>query len=429
MYGELQVIRFSLGLTCILSLLAGAVISSRAAGLKTLATFDGSNGSYSIAPLVQGADGSLFGTTFEGGVSNLGTVFRVTPRGRLISLYSFCKEASCSDGKQPGAQLVQVPDGDLYGTTESGGNGLYGGGTVFRITSAGNLTTLYAFCLKTNCPDGSSPNSLIRASDGSLYGTTYHGGANGWGTVFRVTTRGKLKTLYSFCGKPNCTDGGSPEAALLEADDGSFYGTTSGGNSQCAGSGTCGTVFRITGMGRLTTLHRFCSNGTCEDGADPYAGLTRGTDGNLYGTTDAGGRCGVGTVFKITLSGIFKTIYSFCTTQTPQGTLVRGADQNFYGTTSGNTLGTIFKITPSGNLTTLYNFCSRQNCRDGYLPLAGLIEGKDGAFYGTTALGGNNNCDPPHGCGTIFRFSMGGPLLTVGQKEPRTRSDWDQQPF
>ena len=233
------------------------------------------------------------------------------PAQTLKSLYSF----NGSDGRYPYAGLVQGTDGDFYGTTSSGGIKDYG--TIFKITSGGIPKTLHNFCSQGGyCTNGSVPYaSLIQATDGNFYGTTAAGGArtcaSGCGTVFKMTPSGKLKTLYSFCAQNNCSDGQAPYAALVQGTDGNFYGTTTGGGAKnVCGAGGCGTVFKITPSGKLTTLHSFDKT----DGANPYAGLVQGTDGNVYGTTVKGGaRKGVsyGTVFKMTPSGKFTTLHSF----------------------------------------------------------------------------------------------------------------------
>ena len=290
-----------------------------------------------------------------------------------------------------------------------------GCGTVFKITPSGALTTLYSFCPQSNCTDGSGPFAgLVQAEDGNFYGTTYEGGAGsncpyGCGTVFKVTPSGTLTTLHSF----DSTDGALPQAALVQATDGNFYGTTGErGDSSCPYG--CGTVFKITPSGTLTTLHSF--NGS--DGSGPEAGLVQATDGNFYGTTQnggggfCGGGAGCGTVFKITPSGTLTTLHSFSGADGYVAfTLVRASDGNFYGTTQeggancgSDGCGTMFKITPGGTLTTLYNFCAQLNCTDGYYPVAGLVQGTDGKFYGTTSGGGAyRGCY--EGCGTVFSFS------------------------
>jgi len=137
--------------------------------------------------LVQGTDGTFYGTTVEGGLDNSGTVFKITPDGILTRLYSFCRKAMCPDGEDPVA-LIQATDGDFYGTTETGAANH--GGTVFKINSNGTLTTIYTFCSRKDCIDGSNPRTgLIQGADGNLYGTTGGGGANHWGTVFKITMR------------------------------------------------------------------------------------------------------------------------------------------------------------------------------------------------------------------------------------------------
>jgi uncharacterized repeat protein (TIGR03803 family) len=199
--------------------------------------------------------------------------------------------------------------------------------------------------------------ALVQATGGNFYGTTLGGGANGWGTVFKISPGGgPVKTLYSFCSQSGCTDGANPYAALVQATDGNLYGTTRDG-----GANNQGTVFRITPSGTLTTLYSFCSQSGCTDGTNTQAALVQGTDGNLYGTTYAGG---------------------------------------------ANSLGTIFKITPSGTLTTLYSFCSQSNCYDGAYPEAGLVQDTNGNFYGTTLDRGAGEQ------GTVFSLSVGlGPFV------------------
>ncbi|MGO9540968.1 MAG: choice-of-anchor tandem repeat GloVer-containing protein [Terriglobales bacterium] len=305
--------------------------------------------------------------------------------------------------------LVQGTDGNLYGTTEGGGT--FDQGYVFKVTPGGTLTTLYTFCSQTNCTDGAEPYSgLVQATNGSLYGTTSVGGANSEGTIFEITPAGQLTTLYNFCSKPGCTDGYLPYAGLVQGTDGNFYGTTLVG-----GANNEGTVFKITPGGTLTTLYNFCSQGGCTDGLEPYAGLVQGTDGNFYGTTIAGGAIGAGTVFKITPGGALTTLYSFCSQggctdgEVPYAELVQGTDGNFYGTTiagGANGQGTVFKITPSGTPTTLYNFCSQSGCTDGIEPEAGLVQA-GGNFYGTTYFAG------PNGYGTVFEITPAGQLTTL----------------
>jgi uncharacterized repeat protein (TIGR03803 family) len=312
---------------------AKATISSPAQTFTTLATFYGLNGNFPAASFLQGTDGNFYGTTYSGGnyifcgSYYCGTVFKVTAQGTLTSLHSF----EGTDGLQSLDALVQATDGNFYGTTKIGGNN--SGGTVFKITVQGTLTKLSNFCSLSGCADGLEPVAgLVQGVDGNLYGTTEAGGDQG-GTVFKITLSGALTTLHSF----DATDGEFPYAGLVQAADGSFYGTTSGG-----GAYANGTVLKITPGGVLTTLYNFCPAGfPCADGTASFAGLVQATDGNFYGTTTDGGVNGSGAVFKITPSGTLTTLYSFCAQPNcpdgsqPYGRLVQATDGNFYGTTFG----------------------------------------------------------------------------------------------
>jgi|SRR5579872_2217395 len=276
------------------------------------------------------------------------------PGGTVTTVYSFCSQPNCTDGDDVAAGLTQATDGDFYGTTGFGGNidceYPNGCGTVFRVTAGGALRTLHTFELV----DGDEPRgTLLQATDGNFYGTTSFGGnhlfghINLLGTVFRITAGGKLTTLYNFGGP----DGDSPFGGLTQGTDGNFYGTTSfGGDPTCNAPHGCGTVFRITPTGTLTTLHRF----EMTDGALPAGGLIQATNGNFYGTTNGGYLCGAA-------------------------------------------CGTVFMITPGGSLTTLHNF----NGADGSEPNGGLVQATSGVFYGTTGSGGTN------GSGTVFSLSTG----------------------
>jgi uncharacterized repeat protein (TIGR03803 family) len=380
--------------------------------------FDGTDGSSPYAGLVQATGGNLYGTTETGGANNYyGTVFKITPSGTLTTLYSFCSQSGCADGANPYAGVVQDTNGNFYGTT-GGGGVTSGGGTVFKITPSGTLTTLYSFCSESGCPDGRNPGTLVQATNGNFYGTTGYGGANNAGTVFKITRSGTLTTLYSFCSQSGCKDGQYP-SPLVQATDGNFYGTTSegGANKPDCGNIGCGTVFKITPSGTLTSLHSFDGR----DGSLPEAGLVQAAGGNFYGTTLYGGVNDGGTVFKISPSGTLTSLYSFCSQSGctdglhPEAALVQATDGNFYGTTpegganptgcKGFGCGTVFKITPSGTLTTLY----RLTGPGGVYPAAGLVQDTNGNFYGTTLWGGGL-CGGF--CGTVFSLSVGlGPFV------------------
>jgi uncharacterized repeat protein (TIGR03803 family) len=340
-----------------------------------------------------------------------------------------------TNGETSNATLVQGRDGNLYGTTVNGGANttcFFGacGGTAFKVTPSGTLTTLYNFCSEANCADGANPDggdlpaTLVLGNDGNLYGVTEFGGtgagctiAAGCGTFFKITPSGTLTTIYNWCSQPNCADGTARGGgSFIQATDGNFYGVTILG-----GTGFDGTIFKLTPTGSLTTLHTFCF--LCPDGAIP-SGLIQATDGNLYGTTLGGGNgFNAGTVFKITPGGALTTLYNFCSQRpgcadgaAPVG-LIQATDGNFYGSASSGAIGggTVFKITPSGTLTTLYTFCSQPNCADGASPTS-LIQATDGNLYGATTNGGNiapcSGAFPP-GCGTLFKITPSGMLTTL----------------
>src|ERR1700722_10829429 len=223
---------------------------------------------------------------------------------KFKSLVSF----NGTNGRHPNlTAVVQGLDGNLYGTTEIGGTN--NAGTVFKITPGGTLATIYNFCAQSNCPDGAKPEAgLILATDGNFYGTTVAGGTIGAGTVFKITPAGKLITLYNFCSQSGCVDGLNPDAPVFQGTDGNFYGTTKlGGKHGCGGCHGAGTAFKITPAGKLTTIYNFCAQSNCDDGANPTTGLVQGTDGNFYGTTLDGGTKGAGTVFKMTPKGVLTT--------------------------------------------------------------------------------------------------------------------------
>jgi uncharacterized repeat protein (TIGR03803 family) len=299
------------------------------------------DGGYPFGGLVQASDGNFYGTTFSGGVGDAqycnggcGTVFKITPKGALKTLHSF--EGYDIEGSGPSAALVQGGNGNFYGTTTNGGayNACaLGCGTVFEITSKGALKTLHSFAGYPS--DGAAPYaSLVRGADGTFYGTTANGGAGDDGTIFEVTAAG-VATTYSFCTQANCTDGGDPEGGLVRATDGSFYGTAIRGGVYGAGS-----IFKITTVGQLTTLYTFCAQGypDCPDGSFVYAGLLQATNGSFYGTTNSGGdlTCnfiyGCGTVFSLNTGlGPFVT---FVRSSAKAGQSFGIIGQGFTGTTT-----------------------------------------------------------------------------------------------
>ncbi len=388
-------------ISIVFSFCIGTVIASPAQTFSTLLNFDGAGGA---SPLygypIQATDTNVYGTTSAGGTYNQGTIFKITSEGTLTTLYAFCTKTNCTDGAEPYAGLVQGDDGNFYGTTEAGGT--HAEGTVFKITSAGKLITLHSFAGAPT--DGASPFSGLVEFGGNFYGTTSQGGANGQGTVFEITSAGKLTIVYSFCTQANCTDGAQPFAGLLQVS-GNFYGTTRFGG----GASNAGTVFQITPAGQLTRLYSFCEQVNCVDGDVPSGGLVQAINGNLYGTTVNQGAHGFGgTVFEISLGGQLTTLYSFCAKANctdgyaPVGGLVQGTNGVLYGTTlNGGTkglagFGTVFKITTAGKLTTLHNF----NLTNGAHPYGGLVQASNGDLYGATSFGGNRYD------GTIFSLSF-----------------------
>jgi uncharacterized repeat protein (TIGR03803 family) len=345
--------------------------------------------------------GEFYGTTPSGGASNFGTLYEISPAGDFKSIYSFCrKSANCSDGAYPGNYLTRGPSGDVYGVTAVGG-GRYDGGTIFKLTS-GRLSTVYNFCSRSNCADGTAPVAVAFDAGGALFGTTSAGGKNGAGTAFKIAVSGAVETLYNFCSADNCADGITPGALIL-AKDGVFYGTTAAGGSYQAG-----TVFRMTPTGILTVLHSFCPRKGCADGEAPTPILAQGSDGNLYGTTVLGGDKGLGAIFRVSRSGRFEVLHSFCRNtycydgSTPSDGLTAVKDGGFYGTTSlGGRFyaGIVFRFTTAGAYTIVQEFCGRPGCFDGAAPIAAPIVGRDGALYGTTSAGGDK-----FDVGSIYRL-------------------------
>jgi uncharacterized repeat protein (TIGR03803 family) len=259
---------------------------------KVLYTFTGLNGQNPYDGLVRDAVGNLYGTTSNGGTSGYGIVFKLSKTGRETVLHNFTGYPK--DGEYSYAGLVRDAAGNLYGTTYRGGASDYG--TVYKLSKTGKEKVLYSF----TGADGALPYAgLLMDAAGNLYGTTSGGGTSGYGTVFKLSKTGKEKVLYSFCpgGYPCTDDGASPYAGLVMNPKGNFYGTTGSG-----GTSNYGTVFKLSKTGKERVLYSFCPGGyPCTDGDSPYLGsLLMDAKGNLYGTTSYGGGYGYGTVFKLT---------------------------------------------------------------------------------------------------------------------------------
>jgi uncharacterized repeat protein (TIGR03803 family) len=373
----------------VLSMIAMALLFSvgTASGqtYTMLHTYPIGSGNYSgiVWPQVmsQGRDGLLYSTISNDGTKNVGTVFNITSAGQLTTIYSFCPQTGCADGGYPIGGVTLGFDGNFYGTTQGGGS--HAAGTVFKVTPTGTLTTLWNFA---NGTDDSVPvYTTLQGQDGNMYGVSV-GQYNGqYGTLFKVSAAGVFKALHDF----GYTDGAAPNLPT-QGTDGNFYGTAQiGGDPACR----CGVVYRATAAGGITVLHKF--KGYPTDGYRPSGVLVQGYDGNFYGTTYQGGAKNYGSVFKITPSGAYTLLYSFDSFTgdglLPWSGVTQGPDGNFYGTTgNGGTknAGTLYQITPAGKETILYNFCA-VSCLDGFGPTTPLVLHTDGKFYGNTS--GNSN--------------------------------------
>jgi len=347
------------------------------------------------AGLIHDKAGNLYGTTIDGGASGSGTVFKLTPAGKLTVLYTFTGGV---DGGDPEGGVITDGKGNLYGTATLGG-GPHPGctnscGVVYKIDSSGHESVLYAF---TGESDGGGPvGGLIRDAQDNLYGTTNTGGANEWGTVFKLDASGNFTLLYTFKGTP---DGAQPSAALLRDSAGNLYGTTSAG-----GPDGVGTVFKIDPSGNETILHSFSSGA---DGAFPLAPLSGDPQTLMYGTTSEGGAGNSGTIFQIDPNGNESVIHSFVGTDgaNPEAGLL-GVHGYLIGTASGggkDHCGTVFALTPSKSIVVLHQFTCGA---DGEFPSAPLVLDGTGTAYGTTLGETDPICGVSgHDCGTVFKIS------------------------
>lgn len=346
-----------------------------------------------------GQVGDLFGTARLGGLNNNGTVFELTLGGTESKVYTF--PSPTTSGSYEPISLINIGNsGTFWGVTDGGGT--YGGGTLYQLTTAGVETAIYNFC---GCIDslgyseGEGPNGLIEGSDGDFYGTT-QGGSDSSGTVFKIPQNGLGSVLYTFGSKAH--DGAVPFGNLiLVSKDALFYGVTDQG-----GTNGTGTVFTVTYTGVETVLHSFGQSGG-PDAQVPAGALVQDTTtGNFYGLALSGGTNNTGAIYEITPAGVETVLYSFplpvnSAYPTPTGALIFATDGNLYGVTgNGGSLnyGTIFKITPTGSFSTVYSFYENGGV-DAIMP-SYLIQASDGNLYGVSLEGGTN------GTGAIFRYNL-----------------------
>jgi len=375
-------------------------------------TFDGGTGQCSNGSIVIGC----------------GTIYSIAPSGVETVLFNFTYDAdtnSSVNGIWPTAGLVQGPDGSFYGTAQSGGNNqavcnaVDGCGTIFRITSKGVFSLLHQFC-SNQCSDGSIEGGqpvgrLLLASDGNFYGVTIEGGFFSQGTVYRITPSGKITILYYFNGNENgATDGLNPAAGLIEGKDGNLYGTTQFGGLDGAG----GTIFKMTKGGVETILHNWVRNGNGDfpDGSQPRGALIQASDGNFYGTTyfsSNGGIPVLGTLFRLTRDNVFTKLYDFNLNNTysgigPGAGVIQASDGNLYGTTTeggSSDFGTLYQSTLNGTVSSVFSY----DCADdGATPLDVMLQAADGTFYVTAAI-----------CGTLNGIGGSGTIVQVSGSLPK----------
>lgn len=285
----------------------GTVFKRSTNGVYSLRhAFTSTDGAAPSAGVIADSAGNLYGTTSGGGANNAGTIFRLTPGGTLTTLYSFCSMTGCSGGRYPTAGLIADASGNLYGTTQYGGVCSSCGGVVFKIHADGTgYTVLHSFMGGDS--DGLVPSGLTADASGNLYGTTQGGGNSGCGfdgifgcgTVFKLGPDG-FAVLFKFCDPLFCADGSGnlPMNGVILDADGNLYGTAEQG-----GANNSGTVFSLTPSGTFTVLYSFCSLARCADGSFPNGNLAALGNGNLYGTTQDGGTNNAGTVYQLTNTG------------------------------------------------------------------------------------------------------------------------------
>lgn len=352
---------------------------------------DGNGGAYPKGTLLLASDGNFYGTTEGGQGQGFGTVYRLTSAGAVTVLHSF-NQNGAGDGCFVIGRLAQGTDGALYGMAYS--CGANGDGTIFRITTAGSFSKLHDF----NYPgvNGIDAGGLTAGPDGNLYGVTVSGGPSNFGTLFRVTPSGVFTELHQFNGE----DGQWPQGDLTLAADGTIFGVTAAGGglggSSCGSFGGCGTVFALSPAGVFSVFHNFSAS----EGSGSASPLVAASDGALYGTM-ANHSAGPGVVFKLTANGTYSVVHLFANGGAegvaPVGGLAEGPDGKLYGVTAGNNVaaGSVFRLSRTGGaLETLYFFSGP----DGRQPAAGVTFGPDGYLRGTTYYGGALNR------GTVFRL-------------------------
>jgi uncharacterized repeat protein (TIGR03803 family) len=441
----------AISILCLMgALVLGQGSAAQASKLNTLYSFcavtNCADGNRPNANLIADAQGNLYGTTSEGGanalspVSEGGTVFELVRHGKRHArwsyrlLYSFCGLDVCADGATPLGGLIMDIAGNLYGTTESGGE--FSDGTVFELLPGGVLTTLYSFCGQNDCKktDGAGPTGVLTyagAASGALYdgtsplyGTTSAGGNfSTSGTVFQLAPEsgsGKWKEvlLHAFCKVASCPDGAEPNGGLFMDGAGNLFGTTLLGSKR--GVGALFELMPPSGDGKWKdkTVFDFCLDGVCAGGYEPMAGVTADASGALYGTTYFGGdtdQAG-GVVYKIVLGGrkAHETVlHTYCNDDTcPDGDLSTAAvtldgDGDVFAVASmGGAFGfgTILKLSPSGDVLDQVDFCALANCADGANPAAAVYRDSAGDLFGTTLRGGTHADDQGNG-GTIYEVT------------------------
>jgi len=357
--------------------------------------------------LVQAVDGNFYGVTSGGGSSNKGTFFKMTAAGTVTILHSFA--GGTTDGEAPLASLVQGGDGDSYGTTSIGGTSA--NGVVFRASSAGAVTILHSF---GGASDGSYPlGALIQGNDGKYYGTTYYGGSTNDGTAFKISSGGTFTLLHTF--GTAFHDGVGPQAGFVQASDGTFYGTTSNGGDPTANSGT---VFKMTSGGTITILHRFRDGSVTNDGAVPFSALLMAANGYMYGTTAYGGSANSGTLYQVTTTGAITLLHHFDDGSVTNDGIFPLEGSNVIQSTNGKLLGMALQggasnkgvIFQTDTYTIMHNFLDGSVTNDGFMPWS-LMQSTDGNFYGVTLGGGGTGFSDSYGA--FFKMTPTGTVTSL----------------